>query len=687
MKKTVATLSLLAAFTCSLTAQTSSPPAAKAPAKAAKKASAPPPQAGFYPPKGIPIPPTMRAELSSGAARLGAEIESLRTALRDRPQLLALLPDIQIFHNAVRFALEDEIFYKTNEFAAARALLQAGHERVAQLRAGTAPWTTATGNVVRGYVSKLDGSVQPYGLLVPAGYRPDGTRKHRLDLWFHGRGDTLSEVNFLTGRMGERAKSQFTPEDTFVLHPYGRFMNAFKFAGEVDVFEALEHVRRHYRIDDARLCARGFSMGGAAAWHLGAHHASQWAAVNPGAGFVDVWVYQNIAAKDSKPAWYEQKLWRLYDATNYAANFFNTTLVAYSGELDRQKQAADLMEAALAAEGMKMTHIIGPKTEHKYEPTAQAEVARRVDAAAARGVDPLPQKVRFVLFSLRFNRMAWVTVDALEQHWERATVEAEQDGQSVRVRTRGITGLTLELPAWSGAATVDIDGQTVPAKPAASTRTSTTILGSFVKQNGRWQSAAVPAPHAPLAKRHGLQGPIDDAFMDSFLFVQPTGPAFHPAAGAWVNDEFAYATGQWRRQHRGEPRVKDDSAVTGADIAAHHLVLFGDPQSNVILKQIADQLPIRWTAAGIVVGDKTWPADRFAPAFIFPNPLNPRRYVVVNSGFTFAVVGGASNSQQTPKLPDWAVLDMTVPRADRLVRGVADANFFNERWELTAGGR
>jgi hypothetical protein len=361
--------------------------------------------------------------------------------------------------------------------------------------------------------------------------------------------------------------------------------------------------------------------------------------------------------------------------------------VAYSGELDRQKQAADLMEAALAAEGMKMTHIIGPKTEHKYEPTAQAEVARRVDAAAARGVDPLPQKVRFVLFSLRFNRMAWVTVDALEQHWERATVEAEQDGQSVRVRTRGITGLTLELPAWSGAATVDIDGQTVPAKPAASTRTSTTILGSFVKQNGRWQSAAVPAPHAPLAKRHGLQGPIDDAFMDSFLFVQPTGPAFHPAAGAWVNDEFAYATGQWRRQHRGEPRVKDDSAVTGADIAAHHLVLFGDPQSNVILKQIADQLPIRWTAAGIVVGDKTWPADRFAPAFIFPNPLNPRRYVVVNSGFTFAVVGGASNSQQTPKLPDWAVLDMTVPRADRLVRGVADANFFNERWELTAGGR
>ena len=41
-------------------------------------------------------------------------------------------------------------------------------ERASQLRDGKAPWTTATGLVVRGYVSKIDGSVQPYGLVVPA---------------------------------------------------------------------------------------------------------------------------------------------------------------------------------------------------------------------------------------------------------------------------------------------------------------------------------------------------------------------------------------------------------------------------------------------------------------------------------------------------------------------------------------
>src|SRR6185295_18135154 len=213
-----------------------------------------------------------------------------------------MLPDVQIFHNAVRYALEDDIFYTSNRFKTARALLKQGMERAQQLRQGQAPWNTATGMVVRGYLSRLDGSVQPYGLVVPSSYEA-GHKPMRLDFWLHGRGDNLSELAFIEGR--QKSVGEFTPANTFVLHPYGRFMNAFKFAGEVDVFEALEHARKHYPIDDHRIAMRGFSMGGAGSWHLGAHHAETWAAVNPGAGFVDVKNYQNLGGKLSGIPWYE----------------------------------------------------------------------------------------------------------------------------------------------------------------------------------------------------------------------------------------------------------------------------------------------------------------------------------------------------------------------------------------------
>ena len=71
------------------------------------------------------------------------------------------------------------------------------------------------------------------------------------------------------------------------------------------------------------------------------------------------------------------------------------------------------------------------------------------------------------------------------------------------------------------------------------------------------------------------------------------------------------------------------------------------------------------------------------PVLIYPNPLNPKKYVVLNSGFTFREYDYLNNARQVPKLPDWAVIDVTTPddvagagqggRGGVLRRGVAVA--------------
>ena len=70
-----------------------------------------------------------------------------------------------------------------------------------------------------------------------------------------------------------------------------------------------------------------------------------------------------------------------------------------------------------------------------------------------------------------------------------------------------------------------------------------------------------------LHKRHGLQGPVDDAFLDSFVMVTPTGTAASAAVGKWVESEQKRAITEWRRQFRGEARVRADKDVTDDDIA------------------------------------------------------------------------------------------------------------------------
>src|SRR5205823_13816616 len=89
-----------------------------------------------------------------------------------------------------------------------------------------------------------------------------------------------------------------------------------------------------------------------------------------------------------------------------------------------------------------------------------------------------------------------------------------------------------------------------------------------------------------LAKVPGLQGPIDDAFMDRFLMVRPTGAPFNPTLGEWTQKEMTHAIDHWRKQFRGDAPVKDDKDVTAGDIADANLVLWGDPQSNKVLAQL-----------------------------------------------------------------------------------------------------
>lgn len=641
------------------------------------------------PPPGLTISEADRSELTEGAARLAKDLETLRGELKSRPALLDLLPDAEVYHKAVDWALRYDEFFKTNETRVARALLQQGTERVRALRDGQAPWLADTGLVVRGFTSRIDGSVQPYGLLVPASFRPGSAKRHRLDFWFHGRGETLSELDFINGR--QRSTGEFAPEDTFVLHPYGRYCNGNKFAGETDAFEALEHARRFYAIDENRITVRGFSLGGAACWHMAVHHAWRWAAAAPGAGFSETPDFLKVFQNEKlQPAWYEQKLWHLYDCTDWALNLHHVPTVAYSGENDKQKQAADVMESAMAKAGLDLVHIIGPKMGHSYDAASKREINRRMDSIVALGRNPVPERVRFTTWTLRYNRMHWVVLDGLDRHWDRASVDADLTASaadnSVRITTKNVSAFTLHFDPGQ----CPLDNTRPPrvfidsSKPSAPrVRSDRSWTASFRKSGSRWEFVQAPEDTTKPRKRHGLQGPIDDAFLDSFLMVRPTGSAAHPKTGQWVKDEMERALVQWRRQFRGDARVKDDNAVTDADIAAHHLVLWGDPSSNQLLARLADKLPLRWDGGKLKAGGESFDASTHAPVLIYPNPLNPAKYIVLNSGFTFREYDQLNNARQVPKLPDFAVVDVRQPPTSRAPGGIATAGFFDERWELT----
>lgn len=632
------------------------------------------------PPPGKTIPEADRVELTKGVAELGLAID----ALRMNREADKLLPDVIIFHKAVDWALRYDEFMDVKHAKTAKDLLAEGKKRAAELQAGKSPWTSATGLVVRGFKSRIDDSVQPYGLVVPADWKPEDKTARRLDIWNHGRGDTNMELGFIAGRM--KSAGEFTPEGAFVLHPYGRFCNATKFAGETDVFEAMAHVQSHYPIDANRLVMRGFSMGGASTWHLGVHHAGLWAAMNPGAGFCETAEYAGVY-QEGKPfvPWWENVLFRLYDADIKVQNLFNTHPVIYSGEIDKQRAAAERMCAAATKAEVPFEHIIGPNTGHKYEPEAKKVVAAKVDAFAAKGREPIPSRVRFATYTLRYNTMKWVTIDAIDKHWERAEIDAQiADEGTIKVTTKHVGAFTLRM---EGAALpldktspprVIVDGAELMGPKVASP-----WVARFAKKDGKWSKGETLSPgKSDYAKVHGLTGPIDDAFYDRFIFVRPTGQAQNGRVDAWAKVELERAITEWRRVFRGDAIVKNDKDLTEEDMKNANLVLWGDPGSNSVLAKVLPKLPLKWTKENVELGAHKLDAANYAPVLIQPNPLNPERYVVLNSSFTFRMGARTSNSMQTPKLPDWALVDLRTPPDDTTPGLIYDAGFFGEDWQL-----
>jgi hypothetical protein len=79
-----------------------------------------------------------------------------------------------------------------------RRRIARGTERVTALASNQSPWTTKKGKVVRGFVSAVDGSTQPYGVIIPKNY--DGTKPMRLDVVLHGSSKPvgMSELKFMS---------------------------------------------------------------------------------------------------------------------------------------------------------------------------------------------------------------------------------------------------------------------------------------------------------------------------------------------------------------------------------------------------------------------------------------------------------------------------------------------------------
>jgi len=553
--------------------------------------------------------------------------------------------------------------------------LDQGIERGKQLQSGQPQWNLGRRQILA-YTSEIDGAVLPYGVALPANYDPG--KPTRLYVWLHGRQNNTTETEFIYGFL-KGGGDAVADQGQIQLSCFGRINGVgWHWAGEMDVFEAIAAVKKRFNIDDKRIALRGFSQGGEGAWHISLHYPDRFVAAEIGAGTVS-----HTADRPGITPFQLSTLRIWENMSEWALNIYNLPLAGHDGENDPGQLQSSLRARAqlekegfpsvgdpdyLRSQGAPGLWLQSKATGHGTSPL----VRQRLDAFLKEYGDKgqtSPDHIRFLTYTTRYNHDYWVSLDGLDKHYERAEIDAQRTsgGASYDIKTKNLNRLVLRETENAGE--INIDGQNLKVTGAAEITLSKDASIWAVVKNG---------PQAGLHKTHALQGPIEDAFLDPFLMVRPTGKPWNDEVNQQALRTMAHFDMMWGKFFRGHPFVKDDKDVTEADFAKYHVVLFGDPGSNKCIAAMNGKLPFTWTPESIALGGKTYPSKECFPAMIYPNPLNPAKYVVLNTGLT--IEDRDYNADYgTPLWGDYAIVKVKPGAAvpDPLTSGL-----FDESWQL-----
>jgi hypothetical protein len=389
---------------------------------------------------------------------------------------------------------------------------------------------------------------------------------------------------------------------------------------------------------------------------------------------------------------------------DYARNFLNVPLISYSGELDAQRDSAEYMMEVLGKEGMKTPHLIGPGMPHKYHPETIKEVQALIEKEVAKGRNNFPDEVHIQTKTALYGRVKWMNLHGLEQSWKDARLDAKVlDGKTLEIKTSNVSRIVLYPPPQvrkgGDKLTLKIDGQTLTMQIGPELAKFENFLSPgprvpnslcrLIKENGQWRDFgnATPFQHeGPEGGKGGAHpGPMDTSFMKPFLVVLPDGKSSSAAVDAWVQAESSHFITRWRGLMRGDARVVKASEVKDVYEAGktQSLILWGTPESNSCIKAVLASLPVQWDAKKIgMKGKAGFDAATHVPALTYPCLKSPGFEVVINSGLTFREAHDKTNSLQNPKLPDWAILDITQPPSAESAGKVVAADFFDDRWQV-----
>ena len=272
-----------------------------------------------------------------------------------------------------------------------------------------------------------------------------------------------------------------------------------------------------------------------------------------------------------------------------------------------------------------------------------------------------PKKIHLTTHDLKYGKSYWIQLKSIDP-LKGAKVEGDISWNTIKLQTKNVHALDINLEqlgycSW------------FPLK---------VYVNNSLMYKGKSDSTHVPItikqPQSGLVKTPEIEGPIGHAFGSKFIIVKGT-------KGEGVkSDEVKRTTNRlvkfWEDRYFTKCYTKKDIDINNKDIETAHLILLGDSTTNHVISKIQRQLPIYIGNNGIKLCDKKFKGDSIRMQMIYPNPLNPQKYITLLTGNYLKKYNLGYNPFEIHD-HDYRVVKYTNGKAEEIEKGI-----FNEYWKL-----
>jgi poly(3-hydroxybutyrate) depolymerase len=534
------------------------------------------------------------------------------------------------------------------------------------------------------FVSRMDGSVQYYGVRPPVNLRS----KPALFLTLHGAG--VEAINQVNAYGSKNWGYLVAPTNR---RPYGYGWENW---GRLDAFEVLDIAMNEFEIDEERVYLTGHSMGGYGTWHIGVNYPDRFAALGPSAGRESIWGYR--ITPEMFPGGVGRMLirsTRQSDTYALAANLKQTGIYVIHGEAD---EIVTVEHSRAMVEFLSTFHL----NYIYHEEPGEGHWWNISDEAGEDCVDWMPMFDYFARHSVpgkeRVKMIEFVTANpavSSKNNWieiinqieqqkiSKIDVHLESNNRKFFGTTDNIEMLAIDVSMLpdNEPISVDLDDQLISGIPYPNKAEGDGKRIYLRKENDTW---AVSGRFKKENKYPGRLGNFREVLNHNVVFVYAT--RGNEEENKWAYDKARYDAERTWYQGNGAIEVIPDTEFDAEKFKDRNVVLFGNLNTNSAWNDLLADSPVQVMKGKIIAGDDIFEGDDLASLFILSRKDSDIASVGVIAGTNIKgmrLANFAPYDDSIISLPDIVVYDSGIVESDE--RGVRFTGYFGNDWSLERG--